>query len=69
MATTLLTAWIICGLVNYGFTVAHYQRTYPSPDHARLTDDRMFSATFIPLGPIALAGTFLYNQHHQGWML
>jgi hypothetical protein len=70
MYTILAIAWIICGISNYGFMVAFFQKTFPTCAYEDRVKDRVVAAIGSLAGPIALLSTFItLGQFRKGWMI
>jgi hypothetical protein len=46
----ILAVWIICGVLNYGWTYAFFQKSFPTIADENRSIDRRFSALFAVLG-------------------
>lgn len=52
----LAVLWIVCGVVQYGWSVAFYQQRWPL---VRSKGDVLFAAVFALFGPLGLFGLIL----------
>ena len=69
LITTIATAWIICGILNYGATLAWFQREYPLISHKKPSSDILFAAITSIAGPIALiVVTFMSKFFKYGFV-
>ncbi len=64
----ILAAWLLCGVINYGYLLAFYQREYV-PYQFRLGCDRIFCFWQSLGGPIALILTIDRGEYRHGWMI
>lgn len=62
-----IIGWIMCGIVAYGRTLAHFYRHYPTiADEARITT--IFTALFQGLcGPVGLLISLVFGRHGFMW--
>lgn len=59
MIATLLVGWIICGILNYGLTVGHYQTKFKLIAEYHVVGDRIFGVFTGLFGPIGLIAFFI----------
>jgi hypothetical protein len=64
-------AWIACGVADYGFSLAHFQRKFNCYGIAKSNrrDDVRNCILVAFLGPCALSATFVLGFYKHGWML
>ena len=63
----ILTIWIICGLLAYGRTFAHFQRAWPSFAREDRESDALFAMGFALAGPIGLIAALCRFRHGFMW--
>lgn len=68
-AIILAVCWIACGIIDYGLSVAFYQRSWPELAHEDRIKDRTGAAFYALFGPVALLATLVTRQYGKGWML
>ncbi len=64
--------WIICGVVNYGFTFAYFQRKYPTLAENDYKRDRNMARWFALGGIPGLIGSWIaargeYSKYGFKW--
>ena len=57
----IITIWVICGILAYGISFAHWQREYPTLAESSYREDMGFSILWIPLGPLGLIITYFLS--------
>ena len=73
LATALVTIislfWVGCGIINYGFLFAHFQRKFPTIAPETYKQDRRRCIFASVLGPIGLLATWLcgFNDYGFKW--
>lgn len=68
MMYALITIWLLCGLIDYGYSVDFLQRNWPEQAYQDRYTDRIHAAIFIIGGPISLLTTAL-TWDFKGWRL
>lgn len=53
--------YVICGVLTYGLTIAHFQKAYPSIAKETYHDDVHFARLISLLGPGSLLGFMLFK--------
>jgi hypothetical protein len=65
----LIIFWVVCGVLNYGFYVAHFQRKYASIAEETATSDRIYGVIVFFTGPFGLFSIIINGFYKHGWML
>lgn len=67
----ILVVWVVCGLIAAGWSLAHFQRKFPSLAEQSYPKDLRISLAYgLSLGPVAMVLMyFLTDRAHYGWML
>ena len=55
----LALIWVACGIINYGLSLACYQRTFPFSASYNFIRDRRFVLIMSLLGPFSLLASLL----------
>jgi hypothetical protein len=63
-----LAAWVICGILNYGWAYAFQQREFPTLAENDAVCDRNFAIFIGLMGPCALLALILTKAWKHGWM-
>ena len=58
--------WILCGILNYGFVFAYFQKEYPSLAEKNYQKDLWFALTLIPFGMMSLLVTIICKYYIHG---
>jgi hypothetical protein len=59
--------WAICGVIAYGSTFAHFQRSWPSIADEDYTFDMRMAILFGFGGPCAMAALFILGGFKHGF--
>ncbi len=59
--------WLLCGVISYGRTYAHFQGEYPGIAEKYRNRDRRVALRVATTGPIGLIYSLLQDKH--GWRL
>lgn len=70
MLMAIIIAWIVCGILAYGGSVAYFQREFPLIAKNDAIPDRIFAFLLSFLGgPIGLLTVGVVTRFKHGWML
>jgi len=64
----VLIVWAVCGSISYGFTLAFFQREWPSLAAEKRGDDIRFALFTAVFGPIGLVVTLQNKDWRHGFM-
>ncbi|HYF34275.1 MAG TPA: hypothetical protein VD994_03205 [Prosthecobacter sp.] len=59
--TLLMLGWIVCGILGYGVTFAHFQDKWPQLAYRDRREDAGFAAMVAISGPIGLFAALLFS--------
>lgn len=68
MSCLYIAIWVICGIINYGFIVGHFQGEYKSLAYKDRITDRVFALMGLLSGPFGLPATFAVITRYE-WRL
>lgn len=71
MLSYIIIFWLVCGFISYGFSLAYWQRGWPSLAENNYIDDIIVSLIMsIIFGPIMLIfGIFIVKFYKHGFKL
>ncbi len=65
---SIVVAWGLCGILEYGLCLAFFQREFPSlADQYRVADKRR-ALLYAFIGPISLVATLVCRHYGHGFM-
>ncbi len=59
----IVAVWILCGVIAYGRTFAHFQRKYPTLAAEYVDEDQIFALAMAAIGPFGLLISLIMGRH------